>query len=837
MKKNLIVLMVSMVLTMPALGQQPSSNKKIEDIISKMTLEEKIDFIGGFQDFYIRAIPRLGVPHAKMADGPVGVRNYGPATAFPGTIALVASWDTELASRFGNAIGKEARAKDVNIMLGPAMNIHRAPMCGRNFEYLGEDPYLAGKIVASYITGMQNEGVMATAKHYMGNNQEYDRHNISSDMDERTMREIYLPAFQASVEEGKVAAVMTSYNPVNGVHASQHDFLINKILKGDWKFEGFVMSDWTSTYDGIAAANGGLDLEMPSGIKMCLEVLIPAIKNGKVSEKTIDEKIRRILGQYERFGFFENPERSKDYVLDSASVRKTAIDAARGGIVLLKNEGNILPLNQAKIKTIALIGPNASPAVTGGGGSALVQPRTSVSLYEAMQKLAGNTYKITLESGIYGHEVQPADFFNHTEFYTYAEGKKVPGMDAEFFWKRRADGKPDYRKHFTVINEIFDSSNPGISSTGFSAHFSGFLKNDKPETYNFIVSCYTWFRLLIDEKLVLESWHNSRETNHSVLVPLEGGKEHKFELQYSQWNTDGLLRFGYESRAMFEEKRARTFQKATELASKSDLTILSVGFNEATEHEGADRSFALPEEQEKLITEIMKTGKDVILILNAGGNVDMRGWLGGMKGLIHAWYPGGEGNIALAEILLGITNPSGKLPVSFEKRWEENATYKSYYDDDGDKHVKYSEGIFLGYRHFDKDNIEPQFPFGFGLSYTTFEYSNLMVNKNVFKLSEPVEVQVTIKNTGSRDGAEIVQLYVRNPISSVPRPVKELKAFAKVNLKAGESKKVSFALRSDAFQYFHPEKLKWVVDAGTYSIELGSSSRDMRLSKEISFLE
>jgi beta-glucosidase len=838
MKTTFFILIMTMVMTIPdAVCQQSSSDKKIGDIISKMTLEEKIDFIGGFEDFYIRDIPRLGVPKIRMSDGPVGVRNYGPATAFPGTIALVASWDTDLAMRVGNAVGKEARAKDVHIMLGPAMNIHRAPMCGRNFEYLGEDPYLAGKIAAMYIKGMQQEGVMATAKHYMGNNQEYDRHKVSSDMDERTMREIYLPAFHASVVEGGVGAIMTSYNPVNGIHASQNDFIINKILKDDWKFNGIVMSDWSSTYDGVAAANGGLDLEMPRGELMCREVLIPAVKDGRVAEKTIDEKIRRILGQYQRFGFFENPDRSKGYVLDSASVRKAAIDAARGGTVLLKNEGSILPINSSKVKTIALIGPNAHPAVTGGGGSSLVRPRYPVSLYEALQEKSGNSMNIVCESGTYELELMPKEFFDQSNFYTVVDGKQVPGLLGEFYSKMWEQGDVVFHKVYKSINLNFNDSIPGLPRKEFSARLSGFMKVDRSGMYRFVVSTQTGFRLHVNGTQIIDSWGSLGETTHSAMVMLEAGKENSILLQYVQWDDTGVLKLGYESPSVFEQRKSLTLQKAAELSAKSDLTILCVGFNNVTEREGIDRPFALPQEQETLISTIMKTARDVIVVLNAGGNVDMSGWLDGTKGLIHAWYPGGEGNIALAEILLGMTNPSGKLPVSFEKKWVDNATYKSYYDDDGDKHVKYTEGVFLGYRHFDTDNVEPQFPFGFGLSYTSFEYSDLIVNKNQFSPNEPVEVRATVKNTGKIDGAEVVELYVGDPVSSVPRPVKELKAFAKVMLKAGESKTVKLTLNSDAFQFFHPEKSKWVIEPGAFTILVGSSSRDIRLSKEITIQE
>jgi beta-glucosidase len=570
---------------------------------------------------------------------------------------------------------------------------------------------------------------------------------------------------------------------------------------------------------------------------MCRDVLIPAVKDGRVSEKTIDEKIRRILGQYQRFGIFENPDRSKGYILDSALVRKTAIDAARGGIVLLKNEGNILPLNPSKVKTIALIGPNAHPAITGGGGSSLVRPRYPVSLYEALQQSAGSSMTISHESGAYELEIMPKEFFDQTDFYTTVDGKKVTGLKGEFFTKMWEQGEPVYQKVYQKISLDLSDSIPGMPRKEFSARLSGFLKVAQTGVYRFVVSTQTGFRLLVNDKLVLDSWGSLIETSHSAMVQLEAGKENTVQLQYVQWDDHGMIKLGYESPSVFEQQKSLSLKKVVELSAKSDLTILCVGFNNEIEREGIDRPFALPEEQETLIREIEKTGKDVVVVLNAGGNVDMRGWLNSTKALVHAWYPGGEGNIALAEILLGITNPSGKLPVSFEKRWEDNAAYKSYYDDDGDKHVKYSEGIFLGYRHFDKDNVEPQFPFGFGLSYTSFEYSDLVVNKNQFSPDETVEVQLTVKNTGKIDGAEVVELYVGDPVSSVPRPVKELKAFAKVMLKAGESKKVNLTLHTDAFQFFHPEKSKWVVEPGEFTILVGSSSRDIRLSKEISIHE
>jgi len=819
------------------MGQTTDSEKRVEDLLGKMTLEEKIDFIGGTQGYSIRGDSSLGIPQLLTADGPVGVRGKTPSTAYPASICLTASWDTAMAGRVGAGIGMEARSKNTAVMLGPAMNIHRAPMCGRNFEYLGEDPFLAGKIAANYIRGLQSQGVMATAKHYLGNNQEFDRNNVSSDMDERTLREIYLPAFRASVTEGKVAAVMTSYNLVNGVHASQNDFIINKILKDEWKFDGFVMSDWGSINDMIRSTNGGLDLEMPSGKVMCRDSLLPAIESGKVLVSTIDDKVRRILRQEERFGMLDDRDPSRGAPLDSAFTRSAALDAARGGVVLLRNENGMLPLDAKKIRSVAVIGPNAHPAVTGGGGSSSVMPVHSLSLLEALQRVAGPDVKVTLEPGSISGGQEPPEFYDRTEFCTMVDGKPVQGLKAEFFSKRWPQGKADYEAIFPVLNRVFSDSLPGVSRNRFFARFLGILKVPQSGLYRFVVSSDGGYRLTIDNKPVVGSWWGQKEAEKSGLVSLEAGREYPVELGYYQLRESGVIRLGYDAPDAVERKFAEVHDRVHKTAQSHDCVVLSVGFNGETESEGSDRPFQLSAEQERLVAEVLKAGKNTIVVLNAGGNVDMSGWLPKTAALVHAWYPGQEGNLAVAEILFGVTNPSGKLPVSFEKRWEDNATFNSYYDTDGDKRVAYSEGVFLGYRHFDTRGVEPLFPFGFGLSYTKFEFGKLRVKGGKLKFSEPVEIKVRVTNTGKREGAEIVQLYVEDPVSSVPRPAKELKAFAKVWLKPGEGRDVSFTLHEDAFQFFHPDKRCWVAEPGEFVLLAGESSRDIRTKRTIRMVE
>jgi beta-glucosidase len=810
---------------------QAPVERRVGDLLARMTLEEKIDMLGGVEGFYIRPNERLGIPKIKMADGPVGVRNYGPATAFPAGIAFAAAWDRDLTGRFGEAVGKEARAKGVHIMLGPGVNIYRAPMCGRNFEYYGEDPYLASRMVVAFINGVQSQGVVATVKHFVANNQEYDRHNVSSDVDERTLREIYLPNFRAAVEEAHVGAVMNSYNLLNGVHCSQNPHLLREILKDDWKFDGFVMSDWGSTYDGVAAANAGLDLEMPSGEYMNRETLLPAIKSGKVAVATIDDKIRRMLRVMFRFGFFDRPQTDTNLPRYNPDSRLVALQAAREGIVLLKNAGNLLPLDRSKVTSIAVLGPDALPAVTGGGGSSRVQPFRSVSLLDGIITAAGNNIRVFYSRGVAGDY---SDVFQSSEFSTPSDKNElVRGLKGEYFSNKELSGAPTLSRIDRRI--MFDWGDLAPASSlpedNFSVRWTGKMKADTEGDYEFFVRGDDGYRLYVNNQLLIDDWHDQGTTTQSAILHLGSNSLNDIKLEYYEHTGGAEISFGY--RLLGEEKDA----EAVRLAANSDVAVVCVGFNAETEGEGFDRSFDLPKEQVDLIREVAKVNRRTIIVLTAGGNVAMTGWLSDVGALIHTWYPGQEGGTAVAEILFGDVNPSGKLPVSFEKRWEDNATYNSYYDEDGDKRVAYREGVFLGYRHFDTANIEPLFPFGFGLSYTTFEYKNLTITPAAQGGAKPFVVTFDVTNTGSRPGAEVAQVYVHEVKPSVPRPVKELKGFEKVWLRPGETKQVKVELGKPAFSFYDPPKKCWVANPGKYEILVGSSSRDIKLQGEVSLLK
>jgi beta-glucosidase len=812
-------LIVSVVLAGAQTTQPSDVEKRVDSILSRMTLEEKIDYLGGINDYYLRAIPRLGLPELRTSDGPLGIRNYGVSTAYPAGVALAATWDPELVSRVGRSLGKDARARGVHFFLGPGMNIYRAPMCGRNFEYFGEDPYLASRMAVAIIQGVQSQGVIATAKHFVANNQEFDRYNISSDIDERTLREIYLPAFEVSVKEAKAGAVMDAYNLVNGVHMTQNDYLNNLVLKKEWGFDGILMSDWDATHDGVAAAIGGLDLEMPSGKFMNRQSLIPAVQVGRVSMEVIDDKVRRILRKVIEFGFLDYPQTDLSIPLYSQDGREAALEAARDSIVLLKNSGALLPLDRTKLNTVAVFGTDAYPAVVGGGGSSLTVPFNAVSYLEGISNYLGTKVNV-----LYAVNHPPLEeIFDNSEFVTEPNGE--PGLKGEYFNNQELEGNPALTRIDKHIQFKWGEGSyfPDGPVDHFSVRWTGYFVPKKTGDYNFYSSADDGVRLYINDRRVIDDWLRHSETLDTYTAHLESGHAYKIRFEYFEAVGTATAGFGVISagEAIARETKA--------LAAKADVAIVCVGFTPSLEMEGADRTFALPSGQDEIISQVASVNKNTIVVISAGGNVDMTQWIDAVPGILHAWYPGQEGGRALAQILFGDYSPSGKLPASFERRWEDNATFHSYYPRDEEKRVEYSEGIFLGYRHFDRSPVKPLFPFGYGLSYTTFEYSKLSVTPRNGDLSQPIIVSFDLKNSGRRPGAEVAELYVGDAHSSVPRPVKELKGFAKIRLQPGETKRVSLRLDRRAFSYYDVNRKDWNAEPGDFAILVGSSSEKIEL--------
>ena len=731
----------------------------------------------------------------------------------------IRNWRPEV----GATIGQDARARGVHFMLGPGVNIYRAPMNGRNFEYFGEDPFLAARIAVAYINGMQSQRVSATIKHFMGNNSEFDRHNTDSIIDERTMREIYLPTFEAAVKEAKVGAIMDSYNLTNGLHMTQNGYLNTDVAKKEWGFTGIMMSDWVATYDGVAAANGGLDLEMPSGKFMNRTTLLPAVKAGTVSEATIDDKVRRILRTAIQFGWLGHDQTDMSISLLNIAGNQVALEAARSGMVLLKNDGNLLPLEKGSIKSIAVIGPDAYPAQPGGGGSAEAKPFTPVSYLEGIEDYLGNSAKVYYSPGIPTLD----EMSKQTEFTTQATGGQK-GLKTELFNNPDLSGTPAIVRYDKYVH--YEPARGGDGAyNNVSIRWSGFFTPSVPGPYLAFVQGpgeNGGYRLYIDKKLVLDNWKQWYAFVGEVPISLTSGS-HEVELDYyanSGWGKTtanlGIVR-----------PETLVSAEAKSLAARADAVIVALGFDTASEGESGDRTFRLPPGQDELINQIAAVNKKAIVVMTSGGGVDMSAWIDNVPALLQAWYPGQEGGAAVAQLLFGEFNPSGRLPISVERRWEDNATHDSYYPKEGSKKVEYNEGVFVGYRHFDKSTIKPLFPFGYGLSYTSFAYKNLTISPP--SSDQQVTVAFDVTNTGTRAGADVAQVYVGDRHAPVPRPVKELKGFKRVSLNPGETKNVTVKLDRRAFSYYDVKNHSWAVAPGDFDLFVARSAADIELTGKV----
>jgi len=809
----------------PAQAADADVDKRANAILAKMTLEEKIDYLGGADGFYVRAVPRLGLPAFRMADGPFGVRNVGPSTAYAAGVALAASWDPALVSAVGAAIGRDARARGVHVMLAPGVNIYRAPMCGRNFEYFGEDPFLAARTAVAYIEGLQSQGVSATVKHFLGNNSEVDRHHTSSDIDPRTLREIYLPAFEAAIKQAHVGAVMTSYNLVNGAHMTENGPLVNDLLKKEWGFDGIVMSDWDATYDGVAAANAGLDVEMPAGTFMNRETLLPAVKAGKVSVATIDDKVRRILRTAVRFGWLDRPATDLTASLYNEPARATALEGARASLVLLKNEGGLLPLDRAKVKTVALIGPDAYPAVPVGGGSSQVRPLAAVSFVQGLADHLRGAATVLVHHGV----PTLAEIFDSTDWLTAPTGGQR-GLKAEYFDDPALAGAPALVRVDEHLSFAWDKPNywPTGARKQSSARWTGAYLPSASGEYLFAAFTYglDQYRLYVDGKLVLDRARGPQPIS-TVRLPLKAGKPVTIRFDYQHGDHHARVGLGV--------RRADTLidPAVKELAKRADAVVVAAGFDPMTESEGYDRTFELPLGQDELIAAARAANPRVVVAVTSGGGVDMTRFVDRVPAIVQAWYPGQEGGTALAEVLFGDVNPSGKLPVTFERSFQDSAVRDSYYPD-AKKHIAYKEGVFVGYRHFDRAKKKPLFAFGHGLSYTRFKYGALAISPASVTGDGPVTVSFDVTNTGGRRGAEVAQVYVGERRPPVPRPPKELKGFSKVDLAPGETKHVQVTLDRRAFSFYDTAAKSWRAQPGTFDVLVGSSSRQIELTGTVS---
>lgn len=812
----------------------PAIEAKARALVAKLTLEQKIVLLGGIDNGnYTRSAPSIGLPMLKFSDGPMGLRAWGPDTAYAGGVALAAAWDAEISRRVGEAIARDARARGVHLLCGPGVNILRSPLDGRNFEYYSEDPYLAAATVVPFIEGAQAQGVIATVKHYALNNEEYNRHNVSVDVDERTMREIYLPAFEAAVTKAHVDAVMNSYNLVNSVHATESAFLNLKVLKGEWGFNGILMSDWDATYSAVGAANNGLDLEMPYSRFMNTKNLLPAVKDGRVKESTIDDKILRLVRVALRYGFFEHPQFDPANSTYSVADRPVALDSALESLTLLKNEGQLLPLDPAKIKTVAVIGPNAYPAVTGGGGSSYTSPFEPVSILTGVANLVGPDVHVLYSPGL----PSISQFFQNAQW--------TGDVKLETFPSNNFTGQPVVTHQRNINDWKTDMWGPQ-DKTKRTLRYTATFTPDKSGKYLLLAAASSEdaYNILVDGKKVIEQPHAEGQVPHPVTLDFTAGKIVKVVADYMPHIPGFHLGLGIVSEADLLTPEAKQY------AAIADVVVVAAGFTPPTESEGYDRTFELPFGQDALIEAMAAANPRTIVTLNGGGGIDTRRWLHKVPVLLDTYYPGQEGGTAIAEVLFGKHNPEGKLPMTFDSSWEDSASANYYYpikgadtalhviETDGSKsdyvipHVKYDDKLLVGYRYWTTTGKHPLFPFGFGLSYTTFRFSNLNVPATA-KSGSTVTVSFDVTNTGTVAGAEVAQLYVSDPSAKVDRPERELKGFEKVRLAPGETKRVTLDLDARAFSYWSTAAYSWTIDPGTFVIRVGDSSENTPLSANL----
>lgn len=700
------------------------TSTRIQTLLDTLTLDEKIRLLGGQMSFDqenrdgdVFGISRVGLPSLKFADGPIGVHWWTKAaTCYPANICLAASFDPELAYRYGEALGIDCRAVGIHVLLAPGINLYRSPLCGRNFEYLGEDPELAGLIAAAYIRGVQSQGVAATVKHLAANNQEYDRHGISSDVDERTLREVYLRPFELAITEGKSACVMTAYGFLNGKHCSENAWLINQVLRRDWGFgDGFVMSDWTSVHSTIQTLNSGLDLEMPWAKFLTAEKNRFALATGTVSPTRIEDAVRHRLVLMERFGWLDPDHSQQDSSIPvrNHDTEAVALEAARRGIVLLKNDQAILPARPGSIRRIVVLGHHADAHVLCGGGSAYTRPHESITLLEALRQTYGTGTEIE-----YHRCLQPwrgNEAFTATAFTT-SEGQ--PGLRARYFNNQRCEGTPVHEETIPHFHITHGESRPhaSINAPLFSAIFEGIITITHTSETDFYMSSEDAFLTIQVGNDILFERHRGpcrvTRTLNSGTYPI------KIRMEQTQTGYLGY-HFGFES----SDQARVNYAAGLDAARSADLVLVATGFVSQTEGESHDRDSELDPRAVQLITDAASAapGKTVP-VLYIGGAVQTDPWLDTVPAALCLWYPGQNGTLAAAEIIAGITNPSGKLPFTWEKCLEDRGSYLFYHDTDGDRRVAYGDGIFTGYRWFDRHAIEPRFPLGHGLSYTTFAY-------------------------------------------------------------------------------------------------------------------
>ena len=842
-------------------GSQADRTERIEQLVRQMTLEEKIRFIGGTNYMEFQPVERLGVPSIRLANGRSGVRpwktpNYPYAiadayrrgTCFPAGICMGASWDADLLYKVGTAIGKECNHKNISVLAGPGVNLARNPYNGRNFESYGEDPFLAGEMAVQFIRGVQSQGVMANVVMFTAMHQEVNRlrkpyQNLI--IPERALRELYLPAFKAACQRGEVASFMSAYPRINGAFCSENDWLLNQVLKKEWGFKGFVLSDWGAVHSALPTALGGMDLEMPSAKYMNMKNLKPHLESGTLPESVVDDKVRRILSEMMRFGHFDKSTK-REKACETPEHRALALKIAEDGMVLLKNEAGLLPLSKTKIKNIAVIGPGAVIPRLGGGGSSTVAPTHITSPLAGLRREFPDAEIVYAKGFSMNGDITPVP----AALFTTPEGQL--GLKGEYFSNRNWTGEPAMVR--TDSRLAFDWGEEHISDQvrkgNYSIRWTGRLTPEKSAVYLVQKLSSGTFSASLNGQIIAGKGSGKAALSKQVLpenvwtvnelainqrgvqaVRLEKGKVYDLVATFVPGRTGKAAAvLGWE---VYDPNLLET---ALAAARQADVAVIFAGLSHHYESEGRDpKTIRLPKQQMAIIKAVAAVNPKPIVVLNNGTALIINELLDAVPAVLEAWYPGQEGGAAVARILSGAVNPSGRLPVSFPAKEEDIPALATYPPAKGQADIEYKEGIFMGYRYHETKGIPALFPFGFGLSYTTFEYEDINLSSDTLRPGGELKVSVTVKNAGKRAGAEVVQLYVHDVDASVERPIRELKGFRKVFLKPGERKMVEMTLREKDLQFWDKKNKDWVAEDGNFNVLIGASSSDIRLKDSFTY--
>ena len=810
----------------------------VEALLAKMTLPEKVSLAHASGKFHVNAIERVGIPETWLSDGPHGVRHQierhtwasadwtdDHSTYLPHLTSVAASWDPEIARLHGQVLGAEARDRKKDFILGPGVNLARLPLYGRNFEYMGEDPILAAKLVVPQIKAIQANDVAATVKHYALNTQELNRTGVNAKPDERTLREVYLPAFEAAVKEAGVLGMMGSYNEYYGTNANQSKHLVMDILKGEWGYQGVLLTDWHVDINTYDAAVNGLDLEMGTDVTdyqdyFLAKPFLDMIKAGKIPESVADEKARRILRVQHTIGMYDENRLpgARNTKAHQAAARKIATE----GVVLLKNDvvgvKPVLPLDKKQVKNILVLGPNADKAHGTGGGSSEVKSLYEVTPLQGLRAKFGEDVNITVMRARSSELAAIASDYVESRHWT-----GTPAWNVSYF-------KESVRENITdkawIVDSKFKAKDKRITQ---HITMSAKIKPLTTGLHQLNVETLGDFQLKINDEVIIAHQVNAEQESATELthdIELKAGESYSFEIQY-----DGNDKFTLGWNAPGELFSSETEYVAA--AKKADAVIYFGGLSHGDDRESIDRpDMKLPNSQDEIISKLLAANEKTVVFLVAGSAVEMP-WAEQANSIVWGWYGGMEAGHAFADILTGDVNPSGKMPITLPVRLEDTAPIAL--NDYNAKESLYTEGVFIGYRWFEQQHTKPIFSFGHGLSYTNFELTDLNLSATTIKSDENIIVTVRVKNTGKVAGAEVVQLYLHDKESSVERPIKELKGFAKVYLVAGESKQITISLNKRDLSFWDVNSSDWLAEEGEFEVQLGSSLDKIHLRASFNY--